>query len=104
MSVFNTTESSFHGVTPVTSPAGISRNSFAAYYYTMEAPEAWDGTRHTTVFRARPNERWRARVLVPLERLGRALERAGWRARCCPVVDDHQGTGTSDCALGLSPC
>ena len=73
--VFNTTESSYHGVTPVRCPAGVSRNSFAAYYYTKEPPPHWDGTRHSTVFRSRPDERWRERVLVPLERLARSLDR-----------------------------
>ncbi len=65
--VFNTTESSFHGVTPLRCPAGRTRNSFAAYYYTEQPPEGWDGTKHSTVFRARPSEWLRGHVLMPVE-------------------------------------
>lgn len=67
--VFQTSEISFHGVTPVTAPEGVVRKSFAGYYYTREAPPQWDGTVHSTVFRARPAERFRRNVLMPLERL-----------------------------------
>lgn len=51
--VFETSDISFHGVTSVTCPAHVTRKSFAAYYYTREAPEGWDGTEHSTVFGAR---------------------------------------------------
>lgn len=66
--VFETSEISFHGVSPVTAPEGVVRKSFAGYYYTREAPPHWDGTAHSTVFRARPGERFRRNVLMPLER------------------------------------
>jgi hypothetical protein len=66
--VFATSEISYHGVEPVTCPEGTQRISFAAYYYTREAPAHWDGTKHTTVFKARPKERIRAYVLMPFER------------------------------------
>src|SRR4051794_29953666 len=54
--VFETSEISYHGVTSVRCPEGWSRKSFAAYYYTREAPPSWTGEEHTTVFRARPDE------------------------------------------------
>lgn len=72
--VFQTSEISFHGVTPVTAPEGVVRKSFAGYYYTREAPPNWDGTTHSTVFRARPSERFRRNVLIPLERVHDAAE------------------------------
>jgi hypothetical protein len=66
--VFATSEISFHGVEPVTCPPDQQRISFASYYFTKEAPADWDGTKHTTIFKARPNERLRAYVLMPFER------------------------------------
>ena len=67
--IFETSETSFHGVTPVTSAAPFPRNSFATYYYTRESPENWKGGIHSTVFKARPTEGLRAHVLMPVERL-----------------------------------
>ena len=76
--VFNTTESSFHGVRPLKAPPGVTRNSFASYYYTLEAPEGM-GDFHSTLFKARPGEWWRESLLLPAERsasfLRRKLER-----------------------------
>jgi hypothetical protein len=66
--VFATSDISFHGVEPVTCPEGTQRISFAGYYYTEEAPVWWDGTKHSTIFKARPHERIRGRVLMPLEK------------------------------------
>ena len=66
--VFETSAISFHGVEPVTCPTTTQRISFAAYYYTKEAPAQWDGTKHSTVFKARPRERIRANVLMPFQR------------------------------------
>ena len=74
--VFETSQRSFHGVTPLSCPQERVRKSFAAYYYTREAPEGWDGTRHTTLFRARPEERFRRDVLIPAERLLRPARQA----------------------------
>lgn len=65
--VFATSEISFHGVEQVKCPEGRQRISFAAYYYTREAPESWDGTSHSTVFKARPQERIRGYLLTPIE-------------------------------------
>lgn len=67
--VFETSDISFHGVRPITCPVGNVRRSFAAYYYTEEAPAAWDGRSHSTIFRARPDEKVRGAILMPAERL-----------------------------------
>lgn len=67
--LFETSEISFHGVEPVVGPPDIVRKSFAAYYYTKEAPPGWNGVRHSTIFRARPDERFRRYVLMPAERM-----------------------------------
>ena len=71
--VFNTTESSFHGVCPVKTPRGVTRNSYAAYYYTKEAPAEGTPEFHSTVFRPRPSEWWRQALLVPAEKSARRL-------------------------------
>lgn len=63
--LFATSEISFHGVRPILCPDGRVRKSFAAYYYTAEPPADWDGTEHTTIFRARPDEKLRGNVLMP---------------------------------------
>jgi hypothetical protein len=79
--VFETSESSYHGVAPVTCPEGVTRQSFAAYYYTAEAPAQWSGAYHTTVFKPRPGEWWRHTVGRPAERLRRMMRRGGARLR-----------------------
>jgi hypothetical protein len=66
--VFETTKTSFHGVEKVSCPAEHQRQSFAAYYYTKEPPPGWDGTHWSTIFRARPDEQLRGKVLMPAER------------------------------------
>jgi hypothetical protein len=65
--VFATSEISYHGVPAVKCPPDQVRKSFAAYYYTKEAPDGWSGKAHTTIFKARPNEVVKGRVLMPLE-------------------------------------
>lgn len=79
--VFETNDVSFHGVSAVNCPPGQTRKSFAAYYYTKEAPAHWTGKAHDTIFRARPDEKWKGRVLMPLERVtkfaGRAVNKIG---------------------------
>lgn len=69
--IFETSDHSFHGVRKVTCPKGRTRKSYAGYYYTNEAPLGWDGSVHSTVFRARPNETVKAALLLPLERIFR---------------------------------
>lgn len=76
--VFATNEISFHGVTAVKCPEGNSRKSFAAYYYTREAPENWDGKSHSTFFKARPNEVTKKWLSMPLEQAGRTLN--SWKS------------------------
>jgi Rps23 Pro-64 3,4-dihydroxylase Tpa1-like proline 4-hydroxylase len=74
--VFATSEISYHGVTAVRCPADQTRKSFAAYYYTREAPPHWDGAVHSTNFKARPDEIIKGGVLMPLERAGQRLRSA----------------------------
>ena len=69
--LFQTGTVSYHGVARVTCPKDRRRRSFAGYYYTAEAPEGWDGTTHGTEFRARPDERLKGRVLMPLQSIAR---------------------------------
>jgi len=65
---FLTSEISFHGVTPITCPPNIMRKSFATYYYTKELPEWWKGEKHSTIFRARPDEWAKGRIWMPVEK------------------------------------
>jgi Rps23 Pro-64 3,4-dihydroxylase Tpa1-like proline 4-hydroxylase len=67
--IFETSEISFHGVTPISAPPEVVRQSFAAYYYTSEPPPNWTGVSHSTIFKARPDERFRALVLMPWQKL-----------------------------------
>ena len=71
--IFETSDISFHGVTPVTVQAPFPRLSFAAYYYTCQAPPNWKGTLHSTIFKPRPEERLRGYVLMPAEMLQQRL-------------------------------
>lgn len=71
--IFETNDISYHGVSPVRCPAEVARRSFAAYYYTREAPPEWRGEMHDTIFRARPSERLRGYVLMPLEHMQRRM-------------------------------
>jgi Rps23 Pro-64 3,4-dihydroxylase Tpa1-like proline 4-hydroxylase len=74
--VFETNEISYHGVSAVRCPDGVSRKSFAAYYYTKEAPAHWTGKAHDTIFRARPDEKFKGRVLMPVEKVSKLFTRA----------------------------
>jgi Rps23 Pro-64 3,4-dihydroxylase Tpa1-like proline 4-hydroxylase len=78
--VFETSNDSFHGVQPVHCPPDRARISFAAYYYTEQAPPHWLGKPYDTIFRARPDEQLRGRVWMPLERVQRRLEAGVERA------------------------
>jgi hypothetical protein len=73
--IFRTDETSYHGVSPITGPPGVERKSFAAYYYTREPPANWSGQVHTTVFKARPDEKLRGYVLMPVQKLRDELRR-----------------------------
>ncbi len=74
--VFETNEISYHGVTAVKCPEDRSRKSFAAYYYTHEAPAHWTGVAHSTIFKARPDEILKGNVMMPLENARRRLREA----------------------------
>ena len=74
--VFETNEISYHGVTAVKCPEDRARKSFAAYYYTKEAPPHWTGESHSTIFKARPDEVVKGKVLMPLEQAGRRVRQA----------------------------
>ena len=69
---FATSGISWHGVTPIKCPPGGTRKSFAVYYYTKEPPPLWDGAKHSTIFRARPDEYWKGNFAMPAEKLLRA--------------------------------
>jgi len=71
---FVTSDISYHGVTPIKCPQGITRKSFATYYYTKQAPEGWDGKFHSTVFKARPTEYIKGNVLMPLHSSIKAIK------------------------------
>jgi hypothetical protein len=74
--VFATSEISYHGVSAVKCPPDRVRKSFAAYYYTKEAPIGWTGESHTTIFRARPHEIVKGHVLMPLQSAKRTIVKA----------------------------
>jgi Rps23 Pro-64 3,4-dihydroxylase Tpa1-like proline 4-hydroxylase len=73
--IFETSEISFHGVTPVTAAAPCPRISFATYYYTRQPPPDWKGTIHGTIFKARPEERLREYVLMPAELIHQGVKK-----------------------------
>jgi Rps23 Pro-64 3,4-dihydroxylase Tpa1-like proline 4-hydroxylase len=65
--IFETSEISYHGVVPVAPDAPALRKSFATYYYTKEAPAHWTGASHSTIFKARPEEKLKGILLMPAE-------------------------------------
>ena len=71
--IFETSERSYHGVEAVVCPEDLTRKSFAGYYYTVEAPPWWDGSSHSTLFRARPEEKMKGMLFMPSARLRAAL-------------------------------
>jgi Rps23 Pro-64 3,4-dihydroxylase Tpa1-like proline 4-hydroxylase len=77
--IFETSDISYHGVTPISAEAPVPRQSFATYYYTKEAPAHWTGEYHNTVFKARPDEWIRGKLLMPArlakERLTAGIKR-----------------------------
>jgi Rps23 Pro-64 3,4-dihydroxylase Tpa1-like proline 4-hydroxylase len=64
MVIFETSDVSFHGVRPIDPKAPVPRLSFAAYYYTTEAPSGWDGKKHSTRFKKRPERTGRVKPLL----------------------------------------
>ena len=74
--LFETNNVSWHGVNAVRCPEGQSRKSFAAYYYTREAPPWFTGEHRSTLFKARPDEMLKGKVLMPAEKLSKSLRGA----------------------------
>ena len=59
--VFSTTDDANHGhPDPLTCPPERARRSMALYYYTNGRPQPEKSTDHTTLFKARPGERWKS--------------------------------------------
>lgn len=79
--IFETSDISYHGVMPIAPSAPGPRISFATYYYTKEAPAHWTGVAHSTIFKARPEEKLRGLVLMPAESLKRGMGSAIRQAR-----------------------
>jgi 2-oxoglutarate-Fe(II)-dependent oxygenase superfamily protein len=69
--MFETNDVSWHGVNAVQCPAGEARKSFAAYYYTAAAPAHFKEP-HSTLFKARPDEKIKG-VLMPVEKTTKAV-------------------------------
>lgn len=67
--IFETNDVSYHGVIPVSPESPAPRLSFATYYYTKEAPSHWTGVSHSTIFKARPEEKLKGMLLMPAETL-----------------------------------
>ncbi len=61
--IFETSEISYHGVTETTCPKDAVRRSFAGYYYTTASPGHWSGS-HSTIFKARPEESVKNRLMA----------------------------------------
>lgn len=79
--VFETNEISYHGVVPISPDAPGPRQSFATYYYTREAPAHWTGHSHSTIFKARPDEKYNKYVGMPIEKAQRAIRHGADRAK-----------------------
>jgi hypothetical protein len=88
--IFKTSEVSFHGVTALECPPDVVRRSFALYYYTEDAP-AGASREHSTIFRARPDEHLKRYVLMPAERVKRAVR--GLRAQASQLAKRALGRG-----------
>ncbi len=72
--MFETNDISYHGVNAVKCPDGQARKSFAAYYYTREAPAHYKGEFHDTIFKARPDEKLKS-VMMPVEQTSKAVSK-----------------------------
>jgi hypothetical protein len=82
--IFETSDYSYHGVTAVQTPGAISRNSFAVYYYTEDSGEndgRFHGGKHSTIFRARPDEQMKKFWSMPLNSVQQAAREQNRRLR-----------------------
>lgn len=68
-----TSGTSYQGVTPLACPQNVTRKSFATYYYTKEAPVDWTGEKHSTLFKARPDEWAKGNILMPYEKISQGV-------------------------------
>lgn len=79
--VFQTSEFSYHGVVQVKCPEGKARQSFAGYYYTEEPQDDYAGHDHSTIFRARPDEKMKGVVYMPAEKVTKLARRGARRIK-----------------------
>lgn len=68
-----TSATSYHGVKSLVYPQYVTRKSFAAYYSTKEAPVGWTGAKHSTLFKARPDEWAKGNILMPYEKISQGV-------------------------------
>jgi hypothetical protein len=68
-----TSGTGYHGVKSLACPQDVSRMFFAAYYYTKEAPVSWTDEKHSTLFKARPDEWAKGNILVPYEKISQGV-------------------------------
>lgn len=73
--IFATSDFSFHGVTAVDAPLGNPRKSFAIYLYNSESSSTTFGEHHSTVFRARPDEKFKKYYSMPIESAKRKVSK-----------------------------
>jgi len=68
--VMETHDHAFHGYKELRLPAGVTRRSLAAYYYSGERSDAQTADAHNTLFQLRPEQRPAAGVRLFFRRLG----------------------------------
>jgi len=76
--IFATSVDSYHGTTRIRCPKDVTRKSFAVYYYSFAPPPGFNNDFQSTVFKARPNERLKRLLLMPLSS---AYHGAAWHGR-----------------------
>ncbi|MBR9805570.1 2OG-Fe(II) oxygenase [bacterium] len=71
--IFATSDHSFHGVSKVAAPDGVVRKSFAIYLYNKEPAASEYSAQHSTIFKARPDEKRKKYYHMPLEATSRKV-------------------------------
>ena len=102
--IFETSEISYHGVTAVKCPPTVCRKSFAAYYYTEDAGEQVLPKTHSTIFRARPQERWKRWVAMPLGKCGSSRSAGKRAAEVGHQANRGSRPASSDRSSGSAAC
>lgn len=87
--IFETSTFSWHGVTRVRSPEHITRKHLLLNYYAPQPAEHWNGQFFGTVFHARPDEKVKGNVLMPVER---AWHKMRWTISKIWRKDRRQGS------------